>query len=342
MLLTLSSPHFNSSSIEPAPQRSMRNGMEVRTWLVVGLTFVTMIFEIVGGTLLGSVALAADGWEMVTHLVALLIAALACRFARKLSNDKRFVFGPGKIKDLAAFASAIILSFIPFFIVHESVARLITPVPADYAAAAPIAASGLIVNLVCLWLMNCSDQVEPGRQRKVTDANRSTAIAHIIVDALTSVLALIALLGGWLLGKTWIDPVMGLVGAGVIFVWAVQLLHRSGLLLLDVATPESLQQDIRRRMELAGDRVSELRIWHVAQGELALVLVISSDHPLDPDAYKDRLLGIGNIAYLTIEVRKRPQDGYQSVQYLHNHVVEPRAPGEDNTTDIGRAKPKGI
>jgi len=126
---------------------------ERRTMCVVALTAAMMVTEIVGGTLFGSMALVADGWHMSTHAAALAIAALAYRFARLHAGSARFAFGTGKLGELAAFASAIILAMIALFIGYESVVRLYQPIRIHFAEALPIAGLGLLVNLASAWLL---------------------------------------------------------------------------------------------------------------------------------------------------------------------------------------------
>src|SRR4051794_36905256 len=207
---------------------------ERRVWLVVGLTFAMMVAEIVGGTLFGSMALVADGWHMSTHAAALAIAALAYRFARTHAHDPRFSFGTGKLGELAAFASAVILAMIALFIGYESVTRLISPVPIRFGEAIPIAVLGLGVNLASAWLLHdhdhhahahghhhgddhAHDHGHHGHEHH--DTNIRAAYVHVLADALTSVLAIIALVAGLSFGWVWLDPVMGLVGTGVIAAW---------------------------------------------------------------------------------------------------------------------------
>lgn len=127
---------------------------ERRTWTVIALCTAMMIAEIVGGTLFGSLALVADGLHMSTHAGAMLIAALAYTYARRHASDARFVFGTGKLGDLAGFTSAIVLAMIALLIAYEAIARFLSPVPIHFDEAIPIAVLGLLVNLASVWLLS--------------------------------------------------------------------------------------------------------------------------------------------------------------------------------------------
>ena len=182
---------------------------ERRTWLVVGLTAAMMVAEIAGGTLFGSMALLADGWHMSTHAGALAIAAFAYRFARRHARDPRFAFGTGKLGDLAGFASAIVLALVALMIGYESATRLVQPVPIHYPEATAIAAMGLLVNLLSAWMLGAGHDHDHGHDHDQDghhhhhDYNLRAAFWHVMADALTSVLAIVALLAAWSYGWTW-------------------------------------------------------------------------------------------------------------------------------------------
>lgn len=300
---------------------------ERRTWAVVGLTAAMMVAEIVGGTLLGSLALVADGWHMSTHAAALGIAAFAYRFARVHAHDRRFSFGTGKIGDLSAFASAIILGMIALFIAYESVSRLLAPVEIGYTQAIPIAVLGLLVNVASVWLLHDGDHhghdhghghghdhaAQDGdahghhaHAHGGHDTNFRAAYVHVLADALTSVLAIVALLGGLYLGLSWLDPVMGLVGTVVIVAWAASLLRSAGAVLLDAAPAGEVGADVRARLETDGDRVSDLHLWQIGPGHRAAVVSIVTDHPQPPSSYKARLAGLHGLSHVTVEVEPCP------------------------------------
>src|SRR5262245_14964173 len=241
---------------------------ERRTWAVVALTATMMVAEIVGGTLFGSMALIADGWHMATHAGALAIAALAYRFARRHAHDPRFSFGTGKLGELAGFSSALILGVIAALIAYESFQRLLSPVAIGFDPAMAIAALGLAVNLASAWLL-WDDHHETDHARSPHghhDHNLRAAYLHVLADALTSVLALVALLAGRLYGWVWMDPLMGIVGAGVIAASSWSLMRSSGAVLLDAVPNPELARQIRDRLEVGGDRLGDLHLLRVRPG----------------------------------------------------------------------------
>jgi cation diffusion facilitator family transporter len=287
---------------------------ERRTWAVVALTAAMMVAEIVGGTLYGSMALIADGWHMATHAGALAIAALAYRLARRHAEDERFGFGTGKLGDLAGWSSAIILAVIALLIGWESALRLLEPVPIAFDQAIAIASVGLAVNLASAWLLredhshadraedHDGDQAHGARHHRHRDHNLRAAYAHVLADALTSVLAIAALLAGRFFGWAWMDPVMGLAGAVIIALWAAGLLRASGAVLLDTVPDTRLVARLRQCLERGTDRVADLHLWRLGPGHLGLVASIVSDAPQPPDAYKARLAGVAGLSHVTIEV----------------------------------------
>ena len=287
---------------------------ERRTWLVVALTAVTMVVEILAGMLFGSMALLADGWHMATHAAALTIAALAYRFARRHARDPRFSFGTGKFGELASFSSALILAMIALLIGAESVSRLLVPVQIHFSEATAIAVIGLAVNLVSAWLLAAgrhSGHEHTGdshhhHHHHHHDSNIRAAFVHVLADALTSVLAIVALLAGRFYGWIWLDPVMGIVGALFIARWSLSLLRSAGAVLLDTVPDEKLAAAIRARIETGTDRVSDLHIWRLGPGHAGLIVSVVSDSPQSPAAYKDRLADIAGLSHVTVEVHPCP------------------------------------
>ena len=293
---------------------------ERRTWAVVALTAVMMVAEIVGGTIFGSMAVVADGWHMSTHAGALAIAALAYRFARRHARDPRFTFGTGKLGELAAFTSAVILAMIALAIGYEAVARLFAPVPIDFEQATWLAGAGLCVNLASAWLLFDEDHHHHGHAHHdrhdhddddhehdhhhghAHDSNIRAAYVHVLADAITSVLAIVALLAGRFYGLVWMDPAMALVGVGVILSWSVGLTRSAGTVLLDMVPDRRLAGAIRKRLEVDGDRVSDLHLWRLGPGHAGLIASVVSDHPQKPSVYKERLMGITGLSHVTIEV----------------------------------------
>jgi cation diffusion facilitator family transporter len=314
---------MHSSSLDPWTHEHVFLGAgharnERRTWLVVGLTATMMVAEIAGGIVFGSMALLADGWHMSTHAAALAIAALAYQYARHHKHDPRFAFGAGKLGDLAAFASAIALGMIALLIAYESLIRLARPVPIAYLQAIAIAVAGLAVNLVCAWLLreehphrhaHGEDHVhgeDRAHDRRHRDHNLRAAYLHVLADALTSVMAIGGLVIALWFGWPWIDAVVGLVGACVIASWSYGLIRDAGRVLLDVVPDERIHRSIRERLEIDGDRVSDLHLWQVGPGHRAAIVTIVTDRPQAPGAYKERLGGVAGLSHVTIEVEPCP------------------------------------
>ena len=293
---------------------------ERRTWFVVALTAVMMVGEIIGGTIYGSMALIADGWHMSTHAGALAIAALAYRFARSHARDPRFSFGTGKLGELAGYSSAIILALVALLIGYESVLRILNPIPISFDQATLIAVLGLAVNLLSAWLLRDNhehhhthhhhdgdDDVEHDHhQDHASDHNLRAAYLHVLADAMTSVLAIAGLLAGRFYGWVWMDPLMGIVGAGVIAVWSWGLIRSSGAVLLDTVPNPNFMDQIRDRLEIDGDRITDLHLWRVGPGHSAVIAAVVSDRPQPSAVYKARLNGLVGISHVTVEVHACP------------------------------------
>jgi cation diffusion facilitator family transporter len=281
---------------------------ERRTWLVVALTVAMMLAEIIGGTIFGSMAVVADGWHMSTHAGALAIAAFAYRFARRHANDPRFSFGTGKMGELAGFTSAVLLLLISVFIGYESVQRLYAPVAIRYDEALALAVVGLTVNIASAFLLRDDSHHHGGHahahghHHAHGDTNLRAAYFHVLADALTSVLAIAALLAARSYGWMWMDPVVGIVGAFVIASWSLSLLRSAGMTLLDMVPDTALSERVKSRLEQKGDRVSDLHLWRVGPGHHALVVSVVSDAPKDPQTYKARLGGLTGLSHVTVEV----------------------------------------
>ncbi|MFT3799587.1 MAG: CDF family Co(II)/Ni(II) efflux transporter DmeF [Burkholderiaceae bacterium] len=292
---------------------------ERKVWLVMGLTAVMMAVEIVAGTIYGSMALVADGWHMSTHAGAMLIAVLAYRLARRHADNPRFTFGTGKLGDLAGFASAMLLALIALLIGWESLVRLTRPIPIDFTQAIEVAAVGLVVNLVCAWLLkddpahhghhhhhHDDDHVghdHPGHDGP-RDNNLRAAYLHVVADAMTSVLAIVALLLGRSRGWTWADPVMGVVGALVIARWSWGLIRDTGSVLLDAAVEgEEVRQEIREAIAPTGGELTDLHVWQVGPGHFAAIISLRVSAPREPAHYKALLAHIHELAHVTVEVQ---------------------------------------
>ncbi|PYE29343.1 cation diffusion facilitator family transporter [Rhizobium sp. PP-CC-3A-592] len=298
---------------------------ERRTWIVIALTAAMMVAEIVAGTAFGSMALVADGWHMSTHAAAMLITALAYVYARRNARNPRFTFGTGKLGDLAGFASAIVLALVALFIAWESALRLWSPVSIDFHQAIAVAALGLAVNLLCAWLLG-GDHHHGGHSHgghhhdhthghdhphhdhhsqapHHTDNNLRGAYLHVLADALTSVLAIAALVLGSLYGWLWLDPAIGIVGALVIARWSFGLLRDSGAVLLDYGPAgEDLPDEIRHAVQDGDVRITDLHVWQLGPGHHGAIVALQAASPKPPAFYRAKLAHITELSHVTIEV----------------------------------------
>jgi len=303
---------------------------ERKTWIVIVVCGAMMILEIGGGAIFHSMALIADGLHMSTHAGALVIAALAYAYARRHARDARFTFGTGKLGDLAAFASAIVLAMIAALIGYESVQRLLHPLTIAFDEAIPVAVLGLGVNLLSAWLLKDDHDHHHGHEHHehhghdhhghadhdhdhdrhdhhhARDLNLRAAYVHVMADAAVSVLAIVGLLAGRQLGWVWMDPVMGIVGACVIANWSWGLIRAAGGVLLDMRPDAGLVAEIELRLNVDEDQVTDLHVWRVGPGHHAAVVAVATRRPLQPGAYKDRLSGLSGLSHVTIEVQPQP------------------------------------
>ncbi|MFQ1657847.1 CDF family Co(II)/Ni(II) efflux transporter DmeF [Aeromonas veronii] len=284
---------------------------EQKTRWAVLLTVIMMVAEIGGGWFYNSMALLADGWHMSSHALALGLSVLAYRAARHFARDHRFSFGTWKIEVLGGFTSALLLVGVAGLMLFESVFRLLDPSPIHYQQAIAIAIVGLLVNLACAWLLKYdhghhhhhghdhSHDHHHGHQ----DLNLRAAYIHVLADAATSVLAILALTGGMLWGADWLDPLMGIVGAGLVAVWAWGLLRDSGRVLLDAEMDTPLVAEIREVIaELPGTDIRDLHVWRVGQQQYACVLSLLMVNPLPAQQIRDRLAIHEELVHVTIEI----------------------------------------
>ena len=306
-------------------QHHARN--EARTWAVVAITAAMMVAEIVGGSLFGSMALTADGWHMSTHAAALGVAGWAYLYARRHAHDPRYAFGTGKVGELAGFTSAVVLAIIAILIAYESALRLLHPVAIAYGQAMAIAAVGLVVNVVSAWLLSDShdhhhghghghahhehdhhdhDHAHDDDQHHHRDLNLRAAYMHVLADAATSVLAIASLGVGWMFGWSAADPIIGIVGAGVILSWSATLIRDAAAVLLDRVPLNGLDARIRRHLEIKGDRIADLHVWRLGPGHHAAIVSMVSDRPQDPAVYKRRIAHLRGLSHVTVEVHPCP------------------------------------
>jgi cation diffusion facilitator family transporter len=270
-----------------------------------------MLLEITAGVMSHSMALLADGWHMSTHAIAFIMAAAAYHFTRRHSADIRFSFGTGKVGVLGGFASAIVLSVIALLMAGESVHRLFSPLSIHFNEAIAIASLGLAVNLVCAFLLKGDPHHHHGHAHGPAhdhhhDLNLRAAYVHVLADALTSVLAITALTSGKFFGWSWLDPVVGIVGSGVVFSWAYMLLRDTGVILLDV-TPQTsdLPNEIRRAVESDGDSiVTDLHVWQVGSGKFAAIVSIVAHEPKTCETYRALFREHEELVHVTIETQQ--------------------------------------
>jgi cation diffusion facilitator family transporter len=287
-----------------------------RTLWVVGLTAVMMIGEIVAGYLTGSMALLADGFHMATHAGALTATAVAYAYAKRHAANQRFSFGTGKVGDLAGFASAMVLGLIALGIAGESVLRLFEPTEVAFLEATWIAVLGLIVNLVSAFMLmgnhDHGHHHEHGHEHEHEhsggshDNNLRSAYVHVLADALTSVLAIVALLAGRYLGWVWLDPAMGIVGGIVIGRWSWVLMRDTAAVLLDTNDPH-IADEVREIVERPGDaKIVDLHIWRIGPEAHAGIVSVAGTPGLDVDTIRVRLAPVHELTHLTVELRTMP------------------------------------
>ena len=289
---------------------------ERNTRRVIILTLSMMIIEVAAGYVFGSMALLADGWHMGTHAVALGITAFAYYFARKHSDNPNYSFGTGKVGVLGGFSSAVVLAVIALLIGVESIQRLASPQPIRFNEAIAVAFIGLVVNVISALLLQekhhhhhrhtAHDHDHP---QKFRDHNLRSAYYHVLADALTSLLAIIALFTGKAFGWIWMDPIMGIVGALIISRWSYGLMVDSGKVLLDRdVNPEAITE-IQALIESDSDnRVADLHVWRVGTHHLSVIVSIVTHYPKPPDHYKKLLADYDEIVHVTVEVNACASD----------------------------------
>lgn len=278
---------------------------ERRTLMVVLLTAVMMVIEITTGVLTGSMALLADGLHMASHTTALGISVFAYVIARRLAADRRFSFGVGKINSLAGFASAVLLLGFALVMVTESIDRLISPVGIAFDQALIVAAVGLIVNGLSAWLLASTPHEHDDGHEHHHDHNLRGAYLHVLADALTSILAIVALLAGKLWGANWLDPAMGIVGAMLVGHWSIGLIRQSSRVLLDWQADPASVQALQTAIEAnSSDRVTDLHLWSIGHGLFSAQLTVVSDSPQSPETYKSRVPDGLGVVHLNVEVQR--------------------------------------
>ncbi|HEX6019331.1 MAG TPA: CDF family Co(II)/Ni(II) efflux transporter DmeF [Burkholderiaceae bacterium] len=313
-------------------------GRERALWWVTAITLVTMLLELAVGYWSGSLALVADGWHMGTHALALGGAALAAQLSRRAHGSERFAFGGWKIEVLAAYSSGLLLLAVSVWIAIDAAAALMAPHPIAYRQAIAVAVVGLVVNAACAWLLargadghghghtharapehhqhGAHDLRHTGDHHDTAhaagspqhghhDHNYRAATLHVLADALTSVLAIVALGAGLLWGWRWLDPLVALAGGALIARWALGVLRDAARCLVDASPDLELRDAVRRAIETDHDaRLSDLHVWQVGPAAWSAVLSIVADRPLTPEAYRARLHALAGLQHVTIEVHQ--------------------------------------
>ena len=290
------------------------------------ITLVMMVVEITGGYWLNSMALLADGWHMSSHALALGMAVMAYVMARRLASDQRFTFGTWKIEILGSYSSALLLCAVALLMLVQSVERLFSPQPIHYNEAIRIAIIGLLVNLLCAWLLKDADHGhhhhhhghdhghgdhahdhaqghDHGHEHQ--DMNLRAAYVHVMADAATSVLAIVALLGGKYYGAQWLDPLMGIFGAVLVSVWAWGLLRQAGRVLLDAEMDAPVVQEVRDviRDDFPEAQITDLHVWRVSKDNYACIVALTSSVPISPEAVRKALSIHEELVHVTVEVQ---------------------------------------
>ncbi|OLI41192.1 CDF family Co(II)/Ni(II) efflux transporter DmeF [Xanthomonas oryzae] len=321
MSITHPAPHCAQShtfaSANPLAERSTRKA--------VILTVLMMVVEIVGGWTLNSMALLADGWHMSSHALALGLALFAYRFARQHAGDVRFTFGTWKVEVLGGYTSAILLLGVAGLMAFQSLERLFTPEPIQYQEATVIAVIGLLVNLICAWWLRDSHGHRHGHghdshghththeahghghhHEAHSDLNLRAAYLHVVADAATSVLAIVALVAGMHWGVTWLDPIMGIVGAVLVTVWAWGLLRSTGSVLLDAEMDAPLVAEVKQVIAELGHAIdiADLHVWRVGSERYACVVSLVTAADIDAELVRRALQIHEELVHVTVELQR--------------------------------------
>lgn len=320
--------------------KAVLGSAESKTRIVVCLTFVAAVGEVVYGTVTHSMALVADGWHMATHVGALSLTAAAYWYARIHATRDRFSFGPGKIYALAGFTNAVLLILAALWLLVESIERMLRPQEIDFSQAIPVAIVGLVVNIASAALLHrVSDDHDesaahdghhhahsehghgheghghahagPSSRRPASknsalthDHNLQAAYLHVIADALTSVLAIVALMVGRNTGFLLLDPLMGVVGAVVIARWAWVLLGKASRPLLDMV-PTNVDLAVLRSLleEASAGEVVDMHVWEMGPNEVCCLVALAAHKPVDIETCRRIVMRETAVDHLTIELR---------------------------------------
>jgi len=291
---------------------------ERRTWRVMIITAAMMVVEIVAGWWFNSMALLADGWHMSSHALAIGLAAFAYATARRYAHDPRFAFGTWKIEVLAGYTSAVFLLGIAAWMVASSVERLLDPQPIHYLEAIIVAVIGLGVNIACALILSGAHDHhghehhghDHGDHAHHHDLNLKAAYLHVVVDAATSVLAIVALAGGMLFGWSRLDPVMGIVGAVLVALWARGLIRETGHVLLDSEMNHPVVDEVREAIRNRWDgstQIVDLHVWRVGKQSYACILgLVTANALVTPQEVKAALAEHAELVHITVEINRMP------------------------------------
>ncbi len=277
---------------------------ESRTLIVIAITALMMVVEIIAGLHYGSMALLADGLHMASHTVALGITAFAYIYTRRHAKDRRFSFGSGKINALGGFTGAVLLAMFALYMAVESFERLVNPIEIGFNQSIAVAVLGLLVNGASVFILGVGTRegdhsLDHTAQK---DQNLKSAYLHVMADALTSLLAIMALLSAKYFGWIWMDPIMGVVGAILVARWSYGLLRSTSSILLDCQAPEALQNTIREAIENDGDsQVTDLHVWTIGPGIYSAQITLTAKEPASPSEYKARIPKSVGVVHIVVE-----------------------------------------
>lgn len=307
---TRNQPYYSHNRVFDEDRHAAERGTRAVMWITIAM----MVVEIISGWWFNSMALLADGWHMSSHAVAIGLSSFAYAAARRYAQDSRFTFGTWKIEVLSGFTSAIFLFGIAVMMVFSSVERIFSPQPIHYLEAMIVAAIGLAVNVVCAIILgrandhhNHHEQHEHHEHPHHHDLNLKSAYVHVIADAATSVLAIIALAGGWVYGWSWLDPAIGIVGAVLVAIWSKNLIIATGTVLLDREMDHPVVDKIRKAMESGSatvdTQITDLHVWRVGTRAYSCALSIdTNDKTLTPQRVHKQLAQHEEIVHATIEI----------------------------------------
>lgn len=293
---------------------------EIRTIIVIAITSTMMVVELVTGIIFGSMALLADGLHMASHAAALTINAFAYIYARRHAKDGQYSFGTGKVNALGGFTGAVLLAVFALIMAWESIDRIIFPIEIAFNQAIFVAVIGLIVNGASVFILGHHHnhhhehngqyhqkhdrQEDHGHEHHNDDHNLRAAHLHVLADALTSLLAIFALLMAKYVGLMWMDPLMGIIGALLVSRWSLGLLRSTSGILLDKQGPEHIRTGIKQSIEHNGNRIADLHLWSIGPNIYSVIVSVVAHDPQSPEHYKKSIPSNLGLAHVTVEVHK--------------------------------------